>query len=135
MYKYAIVSGHLIQYLEGSLKQYVSEFDHTTPMVNYIDNLGGNCVTITENFITGTFEELKSLLDGEDRIHEEKVKMALDKFPHATSTEKQIIEYMIGDGYDPEDLTYQDISRTTEGTLRYTEFNSSLLDAYMDYMH
>lgn len=130
--KYAIVSERIIQYYDDSLKNEVSG---STPMVRFIDTFGCNCITPADNFIEGTLDELKAIINERDRIHKEKVKIAQDKFPQATDTEKKIIEYLIGDGYESDELTYEEIQEITRGVLRYCEFNSSLLDAYMDYMH
>ena len=133
--KYAIVSGRIIQYQSGSLKYEINEWDHVTPMVKYLDTHGINCVTSADNFIEGTYEELQAIINEWDRIHEEKVKSVCARYPQATDTEKKIIDYMIGDEYDPDELSYEEIQSVTQGTLRYCEFNASLHDAYIDYMH
>lgn len=130
--KHAIVSERIIQYYADSLKH---EVNGNTLMVRFIDTFGCNCITPADNFIEGTLDELKAIINERDRIHKEKVKIAQDKYPLATPTEKLIIEYMIGDGYEPDDLTYREVQEVTRGAIRYCEFNSSLLDAYMDYMH
>lgn len=134
-FRWAIVSGRLTQYQEGTLEHYLSEYDNKTPMVRWISPFGVNSCTPADNFIEGTYEELQAIINEWDHIHKEKVKDAISRMPLATPTEKIIIEYMIGDGYEPDELTYREVKYVTENTIRYMDWNSSLSDAYMDYMH
>lgn len=134
MMKYALVSCEIIKYDSESLKYTVSKYDNETKMVEYISE-GCNCITTVDNFIEGTLEELQAIIAERDRIHLERVSRAQDRFPQADLAEKSIIDLMISDGYDPEELTYDEVKEVTEGSLRYMEFNSRLVDAYMDYMH
>lgn len=134
-YATAIVSGRIIQYLPDSVEHVQSEWDPSVTLVRYKDGWGCNCSTPADNFMPGTYEELQAIINEQHSIHEEKVKATCAKYPQATDTEKLIINYMIGDGYEPDDLDYDEIQRVTQGVISYCEFNASLLDAYMDYMH
>lgn len=133
--QWAIVSGHLTQYQDGTLEHYLSEHDNKTPLVRWQSPAGLTNVTTADNFKAGTLKELQAILNENERIHQEKVQQVLAKMPLATNTEKLIVDYMIGDGYDPEELTYEEVQDVTIGCFRYREFNHSLLDCYMDFMH
>lgn len=133
--KYALVSGKIIQYKADSLECKPSEYNEDYMMVHYTDPCGIHCITTPENFIKGTYEDLIAIINAEEAALKAKINAVLDAYPMATSTEKKIMEYMVMDGYDPDDLTYDEIQEVTQGTIRYCEFNASLRDAYMDYMH
>lgn len=134
-FKYALVSGIIIQYDPDSLSREVSEWDDTVFLVKYLDRWGMNCVTPEDNFQMGSLEQLQSIVQERKRVHQEKVRGAYEKFPHASVVEKQIIEFMISDGYTLQELTYEGVQAVTRATLEYCECNGSLRDAYMDYMH
>ena len=135
--KYALVSGHITQYQEGTLEHYLSEYDNETPMVRWVSALGINCYTSADNFIEGTYEELKAIIDEQNRVHKEKVKMFCLQYPQLTKTEMKLVDYLISDGYEPEELTYRQVHSMADELCSdyYRENCNSLLEAYMFYMH
>lgn len=132
-FEYAIVSGEIVRYVEGSVKIASSEFDKSVPLIHYIDDHGIVCVTKADNFYTDDLCELERIIKSKREDMNKKVAEALAEYPQATDTEKKIIEYLVKDGYEL--FSYEDIQSVTINVLNYMECNATLHDAYMDYMH
>lgn len=92
-------------------------------------------VTLLENFILGSKEELETIILKEKKEIESKIKNCLAKFPNANTTEKTILKFLIEDGYEVEEIDNDFLDYTVNKVLIYMECNSSLEDAYFDYMH
>ena len=137
MIKYAIVSGRITQYQADSLEYTISEYDKKTPMVRFLSPSGICNITTAENFITGTYDNLMAIMDDEYRIHREKVKSVCDRYPQMNYTERELVDYLISDGAEPKDITYEEVHSLAKSlcTDYYRECCNSLLEAYMDYMH
>ena len=91
--------------------------------------------TILENFVLGSKEELEAIVLKERQEIEAKVKECLAKFPIANTTEKTILKFLIEDGYEVEEIDKDFLDYTVNKVLIYMECNSSLENAYFDYMH
>ena len=135
MLKYALVCGRIEQYVEGSVKNTVSRYDGKTPMVEWIDSFGHNCVGVPECFVPGTLEELTAIVRKQQEEERALVAEAMKKFSGYSDIQKSIIEFLVTDGYFMDEIDDDLINDTVEGTLRHLEWCGSLLDAFMDYMH
>lgn len=134
MLKYALVCGRIESYLDGTV-EYFKGRDGVTELVSWVNAYGTQCMSESRAFQMGSLEELKEIVNNKERLVQDKIRKAQERFENASESQRKIIEFLVRDGFEYDELTESYINRVLRGIRRHMECNATFEDAYLDYMH